>query len=35
MLDFSKLCTRCDFEQKCPEKQKLTVYCLEGIYKKV
>lgn len=30
----SKLCPRCDLERKCPEKQKLTVYCLEGIYTK-
>jgi hypothetical protein len=29
--DISTLCPRCDLESKCPEKQKLTVYCLEGI----
>jgi hypothetical protein len=29
--DISALCPRCDLENKCPEKQKLTVYCLEGI----
>lgn len=34
LSDLSKLCPRCDLEIKCPEKQKLTVYCLEGIFKK-
>jgi hypothetical protein len=29
--DVSLLCPRCDMESKCPEKQKLSVYCLEGI----
>jgi len=29
--DVSTLCPKCDLEPKCPEKQKLTVYCLEGI----
>ncbi len=31
--DVSKLCPRCDLGSKCPEKEKLTVYCLEGIWK--
>ena len=35
LSDVSKLCPRCDLESKCPEKQKLTVYCLEGICTKV
>lgn len=26
----SQLCPRCDLGAKCPEKHKLTVYCLEG-----
>ena len=30
----SILCPRCDLGNKCPEKQKLTVYCLEGVYTK-
>ncbi len=30
--EVSKLCPNCDLEKKCPEKQKLTVYCLEGIF---
>jgi len=34
LSDVSKLCPRCDLESKCPEKQKLTVYCLEGIFKR-
>ncbi len=29
--DISMLCPNCDLEPKCPTKQKLTVYCLEGI----
>lgn len=29
--DVSELCPQCDLQSKCPEKQKLTVYCLEGI----
>jgi hypothetical protein len=29
--DVSLLCPKCDLESKCPEKQKLSVYCLEGI----
>lgn len=33
--DVSKLCPECDLESKCPEKEKLTVYCLEGIFKKI
>ncbi len=32
--DVSALCPRCDLQSKCPEKQKLTVYCLEGIFTK-
>jgi len=26
----SELCPICDMGNKCPEKEKLTVYCLEG-----
>jgi Post-segregation antitoxin CcdA len=33
--DVSQLCPDCDLGMKCPEKQKLTVYCLEGIFMKV
>jgi hypothetical protein len=29
--DILQLCERCDLGEKCPEKQKLTVYCLEGL----
>lgn len=32
--DVSKICPKCDMQPKCPEKEKLTVYCLEGIFKK-
>lgn len=32
--DVSKLCGCCDLFEKCPEKKKLTVYCLEGIFTK-
>ncbi len=32
--DVSKFCPRCNLENRCPEKQKLTVYCLEGIFTK-
>jgi len=35
LSDVSRLCPRCDLEHKCPKKQKLTVYCLEGIYTKL
>jgi hypothetical protein len=28
------LCPRCDLGSKCPEKAKLTVYCLEGCFLK-
>ena len=35
LSDVSELCPRCDLQSKCPEKQKLTVYCLEGICTKV
>ncbi|MFA5364121.1 MAG: HNH endonuclease [Candidatus Bathyarchaeia archaeon] len=31
VTDVSVLCPRCDLEPKCPVKQKLTVFCLEGI----
>ena len=29
--DVSCLCGRCDLYEKCPERAKLTVYCLEGL----
>lgn len=32
--DVTGLCPKCDMSLKCPEKAKLTVYCLEGIFKK-
>jgi len=32
--DVSVLCPRCDLGPKCPEKAKLTVYCLEGKFLK-
>lgn len=32
--DVSRLCSRCDLYKKCPEKEKLIVYCLEGIFTK-
>ena len=32
--DVSQLCPRCDLGAKCPEKAKLTVYCLEGLFRK-
>jgi hypothetical protein len=32
--DVTKLCPKCDLATKCPEKERLTVYCLEGIFKK-
>ena len=32
--DVSQLCPRCDLGSKCPEKEKLTVYCLEGLFLK-
>lgn len=28
--NISELCPRCDLGRKCPERAKLTVYCLEG-----
>ena len=31
--NIKELCARCDMEQLCPEKAKLTVYCLEGLFK--
>jgi len=34
LSNVSKLCPRCDLQSKCSEKQKLTVYCLEGIFTK-
>jgi hypothetical protein len=30
--DIATLCPRCDLTAKCPEKQRLTVYCLEGLF---
>ncbi|MFH1328908.1 MAG: HNH endonuclease [Candidatus Bathyarchaeota archaeon] len=33
-LDKGVLCSECDFGEKCPKKAKLTVYCLEGCFKK-
>jgi hypothetical protein len=30
--DVSQLCPKCDLGAKCPEKAKLTVYCLEGLF---
>jgi len=35
LSDVSKLCPKCDLARKCPEKEKLSVYCLEGIFKKI
>ena len=32
--DVSQLCPRCDLDAKCAEKGKLTVYCLEGLFRK-
>ena len=32
--DISKFCPRCDLRSKCPEEEKLTVFCLEGIFKR-
>ncbi|MFA6049184.1 MAG: HNH endonuclease [Candidatus Micrarchaeia archaeon] len=32
--DVSALCPNCDLAPKCPEKEKMTVYCLEGMFKK-
>jgi len=32
--EISHLCPRCDLGAKCPEKKKLTVYCLEGLFRK-
>jgi hypothetical protein len=32
--DVSQLCPGCDLGPKCPEKAKLTVYCLEGMFTK-
>ena len=34
LSDVAQLCPRCDLQSECPEKQKLTVYCLEGIFTK-
>lgn len=34
MRDIKTLCKSCDLTKKCPEKGKLTVYCLEGIFTK-
>ena len=30
--EVSQLCPKCDLRQECPEKEKLTVYCLEGLF---
>jgi len=30
--DVSTLCPKCDLGSECPEKEKMTVYCLEGVY---
>lgn len=30
--NISELCPRCDLGKKCPERAKLTVYCLEGCF---
>jgi len=32
--DVSELCPKCDLGPKCPEREKLTVYCLEGLFRK-
>ena len=32
--DVSQICGYCDLFEKCPEKRKLTVYCLEGTFTK-
>jgi hypothetical protein len=34
MNHIGDLCRRCDLGKLCPEKEKLTVYCLEGIFTK-
>ena len=34
LSNVSQLCPKCDLQDKCPEKEKLTVYCLEGIFGK-
>jgi len=36
LLNVSKnnLCKKCDLGEKCPVPEELTVYCLEGIFKK-
>lgn len=34
LKDMSQLCPNCDLGPKCPEKAKLSVYCLEGMLKK-
>ncbi len=31
----TQLCPKCDMQAKCPEKAKLTVYCLEGQFQKI
>ena len=30
--NLKEICPRCDLGKKCPEKSKLTVFCLEGIF---
>lgn len=32
--DVSQLCPHCDLMKKCLEKRKLTVYCLEGLFRR-
>lgn len=32
--DVRQLCPICDLPRKCPVKEKMTVYCLEGTFKK-
>ena len=33
-MKIPELCPKCDLEPKCPVKEKLTVYCLEGLFLK-
>jgi len=32
VTEIKELCAICDMQQLCPEKAKLTVYCLEGAF---
>ena len=34
VTDVKQLCAKCDLQNKCPKKAKLTVYCLEGVFRK-